>query len=630
MPVGTHGTFKDPVSAASPIGSPATGRSPAADLASLLSGGIEAGPDFWPRFLAVVADWLGADEVAVFRGGAADADWQVIAHHARRGGGGPAGLRAQAAALAASGSTDGSWRLEADDRTRGCVLMGVPVEFGAASGTTVLAAAIGQTQSGSSGDPLGKLRVAAAVPAAVLARQALGQARLDVERMAGVVDVVAQVNTHTRFLGSAMAFCNALATFAACDRVSLGWRQGGFIRLLAISRMEKFDRRMESARLLETAMDEACDQDEEIVWPPPDRPTFVARDHESFARHEQTAHVCSLPLRADAEPVGVVTCERRGPGFDAPSVDRIRLACDLVASRLVTLRQSDRWFGARWAARLRELGALAVGAEHTWVKLLVFVITLLLGIFVFARVDHRATADFILRSDNVAYVSAPFDGYLAEVMVRPGDAVAAGAPLVKLDTEELELEELATIAELDTHRRTAEKARAEQSLADMRVAEARLAQTQSKLELIRHRLAEATVRSAIDGVVVEGDLRDRIGSAVKLGETLIRVARIDSLYVEARLDERDLHHVRAAEGGEISFVSRPRDSYPIRVDLVQPAAVEGEAGAVFLVRCSFREAPQSWWRPGMSGVCKIHCGKRSLLWITTNRTVDFLRLRLWW
>ena len=282
-----------------------------------------------------------------------------------------------------------------------------------------------------------------------------------------------------------------------------------------------------------------------------------------------------------------------------------------MASRLVTLRQSDRWFGARWAARLREVGALAVGAEHTWVKLLVFAITLLLGIFVFARVDHRATADFILRSDNVAYVSAPFDGYLAEVMVRPGDAVAAGAPLVKLDTEELELEELATIAELDTHRRTAEKARAEQSLADMRVAEARLAQTQSKLEL-------------------EGDLRDRIGSAVKLGETLIRVARIDSLYVEARLDERDLHHVRAAEGGEISFVSRPRDSYPIRVDLVQPAAVEGEAGAVFLVRCSFREAPQSWWRPGMSGVCKIHCGKRSLLWITTNRTVDFLRLRLWW
>ena len=109
--MGTRAAAKDPVTPASPIGSPATGRSPAADLASMLTGGIEAGPDFWPRFLAVAADWLDADEAAVLRRDAADADWQAIAHHHRRAGGGPAVLRAQAAALAASGSADGNWRL---------------------------------------------------------------------------------------------------------------------------------------------------------------------------------------------------------------------------------------------------------------------------------------------------------------------------------------------------------------------------------------------------------------------------------------------------------------------------------------------------------------------------------------
>ena len=30
----------------------------------------------------------------------------------------------------------------------------------------------------------------------------------------------------------------------------------------------------------------------------------------------------------------------------------------------------------------------------------------------------------------------------------------------------------------------------------------------------------------------------------------------------------------------------------------------------------------------MSGVARIDAGRRSLLWITTHRTVDFLRL--WW
>jgi hypothetical protein len=32
----------------------------------------------------------------------------------------------------------------------------------------------------------------------------------------------------------------------------------------------------------------------------------------------------------------------------------------------------------------------------------------------------------------------------------------------------------------------------------------------------------------------------------------------------------------------------------------------------------------------MSGVARVGVGKRSLLWIITHRTLDFLRLRLWW
>jgi hypothetical protein len=32
----------------------------------------------------------------------------------------------------------------------------------------------------------------------------------------------------------------------------------------------------------------------------------------------------------------------------------------------------------------------------------------------------------------------------------------------------------------------------------------------------------------------------------------------------------------------------------------------------------------------MSGIAKINAGERSLLWIITHRTVDFLRLKLWW
>jgi hypothetical protein len=32
----------------------------------------------------------------------------------------------------------------------------------------------------------------------------------------------------------------------------------------------------------------------------------------------------------------------------------------------------------------------------------------------------------------------------------------------------------------------------------------------------------------------------------------------------------------------------------------------------------------------MTGVAKLDIGRRNLIWVLTRRTVDFLRLRLWW
>ena len=32
----------------------------------------------------------------------------------------------------------------------------------------------------------------------------------------------------------------------------------------------------------------------------------------------------------------------------------------------------------------------------------------------------------------------------------------------------------------------------------------------------------------------------------------------------------------------------------------------------------------------MSGLCKLSVQKRTLFWILTHRTADFLRMKLWW
>jgi multidrug efflux pump subunit AcrA (membrane-fusion protein) len=249
---------------------------------------------------------------------------------------------------------------------------------------------------------------------------------------------------------------------------------------------------------------------------------------------------------------------------------------------------------------------------------------------IFVHVPYRVEGNFVVKSDVVSFRSAPFDGYIEQVFVRPGDVVKQGAPLLKLVTRELDLEESAANADLTRYRREAEKARATNDFANMRVAMSLSEQSKARLDMVRLRLSEATLKAPFDGVIIEGDLRDRLAAPVKQGDTLFRIAKLENLYIEAEIPERDVHEVLAKQKGEIAFVSQPKLTFPVRVEKLEPAAFPRNDGNVFLLRCGFENKIEPWWRPGMSGLCKVNVEPRSLWWILTHRTVDFLRLKLWW
>jgi multidrug resistance efflux pump len=214
--------------------------------------------------------------------------------------------------------------------------------------------------------------------------------------------------------------------------------------------------------------------------------------------------------------------------------------------------------------------------------------------------------------------------------VKIGSTIPAGGRLLSLDTRDLLLEEAAALADCDRFAREEEKARAERQLAEMRISEAQLKQARARLELIRHRLAKADIISPFDAVVMEGVLQKRIGSPVRQGDLLFKIARLDRIYIEARVDERDIQELKAGALGEIAFASQPKEKHPIRVVLVEPVAKTAEKGNVFVIRCEVTEPVVDWWRPGMSGIGKIEAGERTLFWIIFHRTIDFLRMFFWW
>lgn len=477
---------------------------------------------------------------------------------------------------------------------------------------------------------LDRLLLVSDCPASYLGHQATLQNRSDMERVVGALDLMTEVNAEKRFVAACLAFVNGLATRHQCDRVSLGWLRHGYIRLQAISRTEKFDRHMATIQALELAMEEALDQDEEILHPAPADASSVNRDHEAYARAQGSANLCSVPIRLDDEVIAVLTCERSDRPFSETELRQLRLGADQVARRLQELHTNDRWWGSRLLNDSRHQLSRFVGPEHTWVKVLSFLAAVVLILIIAIRIPYRVEATFILRSDEVVHLTAPFDGYIRTVHIRPGDPVTKSRPLVAMAQDELLLDESAAVADLARYSREAEKARAINALADMRVALALADQSRARLDLVRYRLEQSELKAPFEGVVTEGDLKEKIGAPVKQGETLIKVARTDRLFVEAEVNERDIHEISDTAQGEIAFTSQPKFTFPIQVSRIQASGQPKENVNVFLVRCSTPAAREIWWRPGMSGIAKIHAGKRSIFWILTHRTVDYLRLLLWW
>ena len=456
------------------------------------------------------------------------------------------------------------------------------------------------------------------------------QAQQNQVSIAETLDLLLLLNEQKKFIAAAMTVVNETAARYHCSRVSLGWLEKGYVRLQSISHMEQFEPKMEIVNQLEVAMEEALDQDEEIQFPAPQSVSSINHDHEKYVGNQQLQQVISLPLRITGQPVGVLTCERATGPFSSNDIRSLRILCDQISIPLDDRKKADRWFGARWTEGIKKKASGLLGAEHTLAKLVGLLCCGLLLAIITIKLPYRVEAPFILRSKDVRQITAPFAGYIDQVQVEIGQTVAPDSLLLSLDNSDLLLEEASALANRVRYLREAEKFRARNALIDMKIAQAQADQAQAQLELIQYRINQAQLRSPISGIVVEGDNTERLGAPVEKGELLFKVARHEKLFAEIKITEQDIHEIISDQAGELAFVSRPQQSYPFLIKQIDPLALTEESGNIFIGRSEVFAAGESWWRPGMSGIAKIEISKRRIIWIISHRTVNFLRLLIWW
>ncbi len=448
-------------------------------------------------------------------------------------------------------------------------------------------------------------------------------------RLFQMLQLSIRLSHQTRFVRMAYELCNALAARFDADRVSLGWFESPYVRLTAVSHIEKFDRQSAISRALEGAMEESADQASVVVYPAPMESRTVQRAHESYALMQGVPSVVSVPL-GDGQRVRAVLClERRQGVWSEEDLWELDLIAQSVARPLADRHDRDRWWGARLWSAIKALPAVAASPRHSAWKLAGASLVLGLIALCFVPWNYRVDATLSIRSKDVLFIPAPFDGYLSQVQVEVGDLVRAGQLLVRLDTRELMLEASMAEADLVRYRREAEKAQATRQLAEMEISLARLEQSASRLALVRHQLAHAEVTAPHAGVVVEGELKKNLGAPLRKGDLLLKLAQADQTYLELQIDQADVHEVSVGTQGEFALVGRPEQRFPIVITRLDPASVLRDGRNVFLARAEIRHDSPAWWRPGMGGTARLEVGERALIWVLTHRTVRTLREWFW-
>lgn len=457
------------------------------------------------------------------------------------------------------------------------------------------------------------------------------QAERDATRLAQVLETTGRLLAAPHLDQAALVLANDLAERFACESVSVCWRSREGLKLRAISHTEKVDRRSELTALLEEAGQEALQQEKEIAWPAP--PSRIEHAHERYASLQQPGHLYTLPLieigEGPSRGWGSVTLARQKMAFTRAEQWALRLYVDLALGPLLKLHEVSRPLPLRlWREVARSLPAALQVRTPAGRRMAQ---ALAAGLVVIGLIPwpYSVSAGATVKTDTMAYVGAPFDGFLESSAVQLGDSVRAGQPLFAVSTRELVLERASIQAEISQASREAEKRRAANQLPEMQVAEAQVSQGQARLQQTQQRLMAAAATSPMDGVVIEGEPGKNLGGAVRRGDTVVKIAALSALYVEAAVSERDLSRIQEGQRTRLSLLAQPSQTHELVVRRIIPQASVVDGVNAFPVRLELEEAPGAWWRPGMTGVAKISVGWRPLAWIATHRLVDYLRVALW-
>lgn len=181
-------------------------------------------------------------------------------------------------------------------------------------------------------------------------------------------------------------------------------------------------------------------------------------------------------------------------------------------------------------------------------------------------------------------VQSAGSGTVQGVLVREGETVVRGQPLVQLDAAEMRALHARLREELQTSERQLRQLMVSRPVNETLEQQNRIARLQSEIAAAENALRYTTITAPFAGVVTSMEVRGR-GAVLQAGQTVASIAPADApLVVEARVSNKDIAFVEPGLAVKLKLDAFPFQEYGVvegTVSAVAPDALTNEDGSSF-------------------------------------------------
>ena len=444
----------------------------------------------------------------------------------------------------------------------------------------------------------------------------LAESEQQVQLTAALLELIAKLHQSADIHRACITIVNDLADLLGTRQVAIGTRRRGrgVCRLQAISGFGDFDHRSELSQAIQSSLDEAILNDQVTVWLREgiqSRQGNIALKQAGNINSAQAA--VSAPLHnGDGNAIGALLVFGDGP---ADQVVHLTQALRVAERPLASCLAVNQKLEASLAARLVRGTIGRLGTWPGFIGLLAFVA---FCASMAIPMPYNVNCECQLEPVTRRYVVAPFEGTLEESLVKPGDLVAAGDVLAKLDAREMRWERAGLVADQQQAAKKRDAALASQHYGEAQIARLEMDRLQVQIQLLDHRAEHLEIRSPIDGIVTSGDWERAEGKPLEIGESMFEVAPLDKMIVEIAVPQDDIAYLSEKQSVAVRLDAYAGETFDVELRNIHPRSEIRDNKNVFIGEATLDNVGGTL-QPGMNGRAKITTPDQPLGWILFHK-----------